>query len=54
MKRPLVVKNLCTLPAGVHEWLQQQAVASLAPTNSVIVAICRKAMVDAEQREAVR
>lgn len=50
MKRPPVVKKLCTLPADVHQWLQEQAAASLAPTNSIIVTICRKAMMDAEQR----
>jgi hypothetical protein len=49
MKHPPVVKMLCTLPADVHQWLQEQAVPSLAPTSSVIVAICRKAMTDAER-----
>jgi hypothetical protein len=50
MLRPPVVKKLCSIPVDVHRWLEERAAANLAPTNSIIVAICREAM-DAERGE---
>jgi hypothetical protein len=44
MRRPPVVKKLCSIPVDIHKWLQEQAAVNLAPTNSIIVAICRDAM----------
>jgi hypothetical protein len=50
MRRPPVVKKLCSIPVDIHRWLEERAVSTLAPTNSVLVAICRDAM-DAERQE---
>jgi hypothetical protein len=49
MNRPPVVKKLCSIPVDIHRWLEERAAATLAPTNSVIVAICRGAM-DADRQ----
>jgi hypothetical protein len=50
MHRPPVVKKLCSIPVDIHKWLQEQAAVNLAPTNSIIITICRSAM-DAEREQ---
>jgi len=54
MRRPETKKKLCNIPVDIITWLEQEAAATLATTNSVIVRICRRAMnaERAEQRKA--
>jgi hypothetical protein len=55
MRRPETRKKLCSIPLDILGWLEAEAAATLATTNSVIVATCRRAMNAkraAEQREA--
>jgi hypothetical protein len=50
MRRPPVVKKLVSIPVDIHRWLEERAAATLSPTNSIIITICRDAM-DAERQE---